>query len=400
MRRTLIIVAAAIVLIGLLIGAYFLFFSGTRSGVTVTENPFGDTAGDRPITDNTSSGPINGAGTIVAPRLMHITEGPVARGVVGITIRSTEVASGTPELGDTEVRYIERASGNVFSFRVHDRVLTRIGNRTLPGVLEAAWSPDGSRAFARFLTTQDGVDRAATYALPADGSEGYFLEAGLASVGITGSSSVYTLLPSASGSVASVATLSGSSVRTLFTSTLASITLASAGKDFVATTKPAESIGGYAFLVNGTTGAFSRILGPLGGLTTLADPTGKLVLYSYTNRGKLYTAVFDTVTRTAVALPVATLTEKCAWVPGVRAVYCGVPAGQKGTLPDEWLQGALSFEDRLWRIDMDTRLATLVIDPSQLAETPVDMVALTLDPLADVLFFVNRIDGSLWSYDF
>ncbi len=401
-RQTILtIIAVLIVLIGLGVAVFFVFFSNKKPAVSVTssENPFGEAGTRTPPTSNTT-GPVEGAGTVVAPHLIRIAEGPVAKGAVALPTKAEAVASGTLALADTEVRYIERASGNIYSFRVHDRTLTRTSNKTLPGVLEAAWLPDGSRAFARFLTNDAGVDRVATYALSADGSEGFFLEANLVSVGAFGSTSMFSLLPSANGSVATLASASGANARTLFTSPMSAITLKAAGTNFVATTKPAATMDGYAFLVNGKTGVFSRILGPFSGLVTLPDPTGAYVLYSYTQRGKGYLAVFDVTKRTITQLPVATIADKCAWAAGSREIYCGVPQSMTGTIPDDWYQGATSFTDRLWKINLDTRLATLIADPGQLAQVSLDMVSLTIDRANDVLVFTNKKDGSLWVYDF
>lgn len=400
-RNVLIIISLGIVLVGLGIGVYFLFFSHSGSSpVPTIPNPFATTGENRSLSQDPSGGPIQGAGTVVAPRLMRITDGPVAKGAVAFPVKVEPVASGSPTLSDTEIRYIDRASGNVYSFRVHDRVLARISNKTLPGIVEAVWLPDGSRAFARFLATEAGVDRVATYALPALGGEGFFLEPGLASVTVTGSSSIATLLPNANGSVATIATGLGTGARTLFSSTLSSILLQSAGADFVATTRAAATVEGYAFSVSGKSGAFTRILGPLPGLSTLPDPTGARVLYSYVSRGKVFLAVYDLKSRVATPLPVTTLAEKCAWTRDGRALYCGAPTNMAGELPDVWYQGAISFSDRIWRVDLDTRLATLIADPKQLADISLDMVALTVDPNTDVLVFTNKKDGSLWSYDF
>ncbi len=115
--------------------------------------------------------------------------------------------------------------------------------------------------------------------------------------------------------------------------------------------------------------------------------------------GKVVTNVLDMSVHAATVLPLATLAQKCAWTPDSRAVYCAVPSSLSGTLPDDWYQGAVSFSDRIWKIDLTTRVATLVVDPAQVANTKIDAVALTLDSQADVLVFMNKIDGSLWSYD-
>lgn len=404
-RRTLIIIASVIVLLGLAVGAYFLFFASSSPSLTNVPNPFG-TSGDRPYVEPTigDGGPVQGAGTLVAPRLIRIANGPVAKGVhaaylpgvpeVASSTASTTVAAAPPEV---EVRYIERQSGNVFLFRFHDRVLTRIGNKTLPGVQDAVWAKDGSQAFVRFLTRNtDGGEQVDTYALPAEGGDGYFLEKGLEAVRVS-SSTVLSLLPNTTGSIASLSDVAGTNVRTLFTSALSSLVVEFAGNDVLATTKASSGLDGYAFLVRNS--VFTRLLGPYRGLATLPSPSGSSVLFSYTERGKIYTRVLDLKTGEVIPLPLTTLAEKCVWAPGERALYCGIPTNLAGDLPDEWYQGARSFTDRLWNIDLDTRLATLVVDPATVADVAIDAVALTVDPGSDVLLFTNRIDGALWGYD-
>lgn len=404
-RRTLIIIASVIVLIGLLVGAYFLFFSkGATLSVGNIPNPFGS-SGDQ--VGSALLGPdgqqIQGAGTVVAPRLIRITDIPVAKGAVGLYIPPViQPASSTiPDVpADTEIRFIERQSGNIYAFRLHDRVLTRVSNRTLPGIQEAFWTSDGSRVFARYLSRMaDGLEHVDTYALPADGGEGYFLEQDLAAVAVRATSTVFSLLPSASGSVGSFSNPDGTNVRTLFTSALSRLSAGFSGGDIVAYTKPSSGLDGYAFLVSGGNGSFTRLLGPLRGLSALPSPEGTSVLYSYVDRGRTYLQVLDLASRNATALPLATLAEKCAWERGGRAVYCGVPTTLSGNVPDDWYQGAQSFTDRIWRIDLDTRLATLIVDPVQVADVAIDAVSLALDPESDVLIFTNKKDGTLWAYD-
>ena len=123
------------------------------------------------------------------------------------------------------------------------------------------------------------------------------------------------------------------------------------------------------------------------------------MLFSYVDRGRLYAQVLDVSERTALPLPLATLPEKCVWTPDGSTLYCAVPTALAGQLPDEWYQGARVFNDRVWRIDLETRVATLVFDPRQLADVGIDAEALSLDAASDILVFMNRTDGSLWSYD-
>lgn len=407
-RRPLLIIASIIVILGIVAALYFLVFAPGASLEVGDPGQFGS-SDDRDI--NVLLGPdgqpIQGAGTVVAPRLIRITDAPVAKGAVALYIppvfdTSTSSASSTVEIvpADIEVRFIERQSGNIYAFRVHDRVLSRVSNRTLPGIQEASWVADGSRAFARYSTRlADGTEHIDTYALPAGEAEGYFMDQDLEQVTVSGTGAVFSLLPNTSGSIGSLSSTDGTGTKTLFTSALSRLRASFSGADLIATTKASSALDGYAFLVSGTNGSFTRILGPFRGLTTLSNPDGSSVLYSYVDRGRAYLQVYSTVGKTSVALPLATLTEKCAWAPGGRAVYCGVPTALAGNVPDDWYQGAQSFSDRIWRIDLDTRLATLIVDPVQVADVAIDAVALTIDPQSDTLVFTNKKDGSLWVYD-
>jgi hypothetical protein len=397
-KKILLFGSIAVVVIGLALGLYFIFFSGKAPGTN--PNPFVG-AGDKEPGDTASSGPIEGAGTVVAPHLIRITEGPVAHGALALHVSVPGVSSTTPPIEDTEVRYIERQSGNVYAFRLHDRTLTRISNKTLPGVIEASWFPDGSQALARFVSNEGGVDSVATYVLSASGGDGYFLTPNLSGAGVTASSSIYTLSTGTGGSAASLIVPSTGAVSTLFSSALSAINTQPLNQtDYLVTTKPSQEIAGYSFIYSTKSKVFSRVIGPSTGLSTLPDPTGKRILYSYVYRGKVLLAVTDVETRSVIQLPVATLAEKCAWAPDGQSLYCGVPTALSTDLPDTWYQGAQHFTDRLWNIDLGTRLATLVVDPMAVAETSIDMVSLTLDPAEDALIFTNKTDGSLWAYDF
>lgn len=408
MRRTLTIIAAAIVLLGLLALAYFFFFAGQEPALTPsdTQNPFGTPAGDTPISDlggGTDTTPTSGDNTptVVSPKLVEITAGPVAKGFnVQNTLGSTD-ATTTPTFPDTEVRYVKRDSGNLYSYMRSAGRITRLSNKTIPGVQEASWLPDGSIAFLRYLSIdQDKSQHIETYALPASGNPGYFLERDLSEVLTIGSTTLFTLLPSTDGSVGALSAYDGTNVRTLFSSQLSQITVLFAGPGVaVAETKPSYDSRGYVFLLNTTTGGMTELIGPTTGLEALPSPSGKEVLLSSVDTGGMHLAVIDVTSHVVTNLPVATFAEKCVWTPDSTAVYCGVPnAAPAGTLPDDWFQGAVFLTDRIWKIDLTARVATLVADLPTLTGTPIDAVSLTLDPRAQLLVFMNNRDDSLWAY--
>lgn len=415
MKRALIIVGAVVLLLGIGVAIYFFFFAN-KPRLAPGQGTLFPSAGD--TTGGTTEGapstqelgkPVAGAGTEVAPRLIRITDKPVALGSVAvyipghqITATSTPSASSTPEVGtdpDVRVEYVERESGNVYGFQAHARTLTRLSNKTLPGVQEATWLADGSLAYVRFLAKAGDTEHINTYALPAMGEGGYLLESDLSQVLVSGSSTLVTLLSTTDGSSATVSTPSGTNVRNLFTSPLSSIRIAFSGSNYIVSTKGSAQADGYAFVVDGKSGSFTRILGPLQGFSTLPSPSGKYVLYSYLERSKLALGVLDLTTHNATRLPLSTLPEKCVWSVGEISLYCGVPTSMTGTFPDDWYQGTTYFSDRLWTINLSDRVATLIIDPKQAGGVDIDMVGLTLDRTNDILVFKNKNDQSLYSYD-
>ncbi len=412
MRRVFLIILAIIVLIGLALGIYMLFFSAKAPDFTANPGSFG-TGGE--YVPGEFGEPGEGevgeteteAGEEVAPRLVKITDGPVAFGSVaftteevveGETVGSTTASSTV--VYDTEVRYVERLSGNVYGYKAHERTLTRISNRTLPGVYEASWLSDGSTVYARFLTESGAGDEVLeTYALPVqEGEGGYFLEPNIAEVAVRGTTTVATLLPSSSGSLASASSADGATVRTLFTSSLSALQLLASNVGYAAYTNASAQSGGYGFLIS-ETGVFERLVGPLRGLTLLPSPSGSYVFYTYLSGSTLRSELLETTSRVSTTIPLGALSEKCVWAPDESSIYCAVPRSVSGTLPDDWYQGVVSFSDRIWKVDLGARVAVLVVDPLNAGGVAIDAVNLAIDPREDTLVFTNKKDDSLWAYD-
>lgn len=412
MRRLLLILLALILLAAVAFGVWYLFFRGAPSGDPreTPGDPFGGAGGGNaeiPEVIPEVGVPMTGAGEEVAPRLFRVAEGPVAYGAVAFRIflpapaefvTEDDSATSAPRLvEDTEIRFVDRASGNLYRYRVDRRELSRLTNRTLPGIQEAAWSRDGERAYLRYLADDGAGERVETYSLPADGSEGYVLQPGLSDV-VVGSTTVLTVLPSGSGAIGTRATLAGASPTTVFSTQLSTLRFAAAGAGFAATTRASANLPGHSYFVS-PNGEFTRLLGPLRGLTVLPSPSGGRYLFGSVGGGTLRLDLLSVNPPGVTALPVSTIADKCAWMPDETRVYCAVPRAVSGTWPDDWYQGQVSPSDRIWEIDLSSRVASLVFDPMLLAEEEVDAVALTIDDGGDVLVFTNKKDGSLWFYD-
>lgn len=399
MRRSLFIIAFVVVLLGAGAVVYFYFFAKAPTLTAESgSSPTLPSAGENtlPATTASSTAPTPVPVTIgSSSHLTKVSTGPVVPGMI-VVDTPAKSASSSPS---TLVYFIERQSGNVYSYNVSSGVVTRTSNRTIPGIQTARWLPDGSLAYVQYLSG-DSASTVNTYALPSDGTNGFFLAQDLADMAVS-AQGVLTLASGVNGSVASIQKDSAHQTE-LFSTPLSSLRIAFVGKNtYLAVTKPSATLAGYAFLVN-SSGVLSRIAGPLPGLVALPSPSGKYVLISYLSGTDIQMELITVATRERVPLPVATIADKCVWTTDDMALYCGIPVDPPSTFayPDDWYQGAVHFSDRIWKIDMDRRYAQLVIDFQKETSDALDAQTLAIDPLNHTLVFINKNDGSFWSYRF
>ena len=409
MRRTLIILFSILLFMALGIGAYALFFT-PHAKVVVTSAPSGNVfpsvggggVGGANATGTlptiVSSATSTGAGTpsSTQPRLMKVSSGPVVPGIVVFDATTTS-ASSTPAI----IQYLSKQNGNIYSYTIASGALARISNKTIPGIQSARWLSDGSLVYVRYFSHIKGASDIQTYALPSNGIGGFPLDQGLAGVSTYKSNALLTVASGANGSSVIRAKTDASGAYTAFQTPLSSIIASFAGPhNYLFYTKSSANLKGYAFLVRGKTGAVTQIAGPLTGLIALPNHAGTEVLISYTQpSGAMATELVNTKKHTVINLPIQTLADKCVWTADDSALYCGVPTNAPtASYPDEWYQGAVSFNDEIWKIDVVGRYAEPILDFQQETGRPLDATALAVDPQNTVLSFVNKRDGSLWEY--
>lgn len=408
MRRTLIIAIIAVAVIALGAAAYFLFFTHTsptpaEPGGTTTLPVAGQGTTPQGGAQGSSGSALSAtpnSPVAVSSRLVQISSGPVVPGEIVLETKPVkEKGATTTSPSVVSVQYVDRESGNVFSYRPQTKVLTRINNKTLPGIQSASWLADGSAAFVRYLSGTD-FSTINTYALAAtSSSSGFFLAQNLADISVS-PTRILTLASGVNGSSASLARLDGSKPAEVFTTPLTAVRASFLGPDqYLVFSKPSSALAGSAYLVSGN-GYFSTLAGPLSGLVALASPSGKWLLVSYVINNAMRTELVEVATHTTTTLPVSTIADKCVWAIDDSAVYCGVPQDPPSgyAYPDDWYQGVVSFSDRIWKINIASRYAQLVLDFSQAKSGNLDATALALDAGNTTLVFVNKSDGSLWSY--
>jgi hypothetical protein len=383
------------------IGDFFPF--GTGGGNTTSNTP--GTNDPRPEIPEPSTTP---------PRMWQISLEPQS-GAIASTSADT-----------TFVRFVDKATGNIFESSLFVTGLKRLTNTTIPKVYEAHWQPKADAVVLRYLDERTNVVKTAIGRLTPMNASG-------ASSASTGTSTSETgasvdgaellelrasFLPDNIGSVAvhprtgalayAVRSDTGSKIfvtgaatpTQIFESAIKDFAVAWAGNTVALQTKPSASAGGFLYYVKTTTAPVERVLGGQIGLNTLPSPDGTKVFYSISTGtgGSFGSGIYTVATGASLDLSISSFREKCVWTKDSVYLFCAssdpIPSG---TYPDHWYQGKVSFNDSFWRISASTGATELVIDPNSVTDQDIDATNLMLDPNEDYLIFTNKIDSSLWS---
>lgn len=393
-------------------------------------NPFGN-GGTNPSPSPTPESVENPPPTpqIQNEKLRRVSSMPVAGYGVYRKERLTEVPAPTPELVvpdgtvpaanavpvlpiapstefATALRYVERATGNIyqtFADRLEERKFT---NTMLPKIYEAFFGNNASVVVMRYLKIDDQtistfLGNVPVEVLGADSTgenelKGSYLPDNITDMSISPDSlKMFYLFNSGEIAVGNTLNFVDNKKTQVFDSPFTEwLSWWPKNGMVTLTTKPSGSVPGYIYAVDTDRKTLSNVFGNINGLTTLTSPSGKLVLY---NDNTLSLSVYNTDTRQTSPLGLKTLAEKCVWSRVSDAVYCSVPKGiPNGEYPDNWYKGEVAFSDGIWKIDINTLNTDLLVDPAQIAGDYIDGIKLSLDEKEDYLFLVNKKDSFLW----
>ena len=440
-RNFILIVIILVVIVAVVFGFFYFYQPANKTDTTEGTNflanflPFGKSKTTTPTNTNTPTD-VSGyvpttEGETQNARLKKISSFPVAGYGVFMKERFTPTEVGAPtqvgeEIKNTKpvvpptefapaLRYVNKATGNIyqtFADRIDER---KFSSTVIPKVYEAFFGNKGESVVMRYLkgdnTIETFVGTLQKEYLGADSIgtnevTGSFLPENISDISVSSDSSKIFYLFDTGDSAAGVAfTLQTNTKIQVFDSPFTEwLSSWPNSKMITVTTKPSANVPGYMYAINSDKkpaststslgGDFNKILGDINGLTTLASPNGKMVLYADNN---LSLNVFTIETGNSNLLGVKTLPEKCVWGTASNTVYCAVPNFiDRGQYPDSWYQGEVSFSDQIWKIDVASGNTTMISDPSSVNGEEVDGIKLSLDEGQNYLFFVNKKDSYLW----
>lgn len=365
---------------------WFLFGQSTAEPVQVPTSGFGSNPEGRSVGEQEEPDTWQDN---VRVRIRRISDVPVS----GFTLNKNLA-------GQEVVRYVERQTGHIQEEVLDSAQETRVSNTTIPSSQEVFWTT-GGRVLFRFLDSDNETIRSFSASTTNNGDvEGLFLGNNFVSMAADPEANrIFYILDEDVGAAGYLANPDGSKSQQIFSHFLKEWLVQWPSSQFIyLTTKASALVEGVLFSLNTKTGEVHKVLGGIPGLTTLVNPSGSRVLYSYQqDNGSVGLVVYDVKKETFRDLQTNSLAEKCVWKDDT-IVVCAVPQrGFRGSFPDVWYQGKYFFTDDLWDIDTTSGTTTQLASLTDVEPVGIDGVDLKISGNGTYLGFINKRDLSLWS---
>ena len=403
MKKILIIISVVLILFLLsLVGYYFIVGTNPSDPNSPTTGfrsffPFG--GNDNPTTNEPA-----------ATTTVNTPETPQIQTNFAQKLRkiSTEQVSGVGTLdvkAGVVLRYIEKATGHIYEVEMFSPKQARISNTTIPLVYDALWGNKNNSLVARYIKDDDHT--LDTYSLTIKISTttentiaGVAFPANVSDISVF-DTNVFYLVQNETLSTGYVSDFGGLKKKLIWNSEIKELNSQFVNAKTVAlTTKPAQNIDGFTYLVDTTTGVVKKLLGNVAGLSTLVGPDGTKAIYLKQN-SNTQMFLFDQKNNLVTGLTPATFPEKCVWSNKNKdMIYCAVPKNTlSGGSLTSWYRGFISFDDDIWKYDLKNNTASIIESLSNDSGEAIDVTKPILSENEQYLVFINKIDGKLWSLD-
>ncbi|MEK7639172.1 MAG: hypothetical protein AAB388_03365 [Patescibacteria group bacterium] len=389
-RKTLIIIGALLILLLIGVWSYLLFFADKQAapGDTFADLDLGDTT-DGTVTDTETDGAGDGStDTVIDSSSDKALRQLTTKHVAGYA----EVTTGS---SSPKVYFVEAGVGHVFALDVESGTETRLSGTSVPGAEIAVIMPDGKHLVIE--TNEAGGKQ--TYIADLNETESSLaltpIEGVVVSLHATEDNELLFAEQTNSSVVGKAYNFAKKTTRTLFT-----IPFREAMIDWGSTAKSIHYVYPKAtrelegFLYKIEAGTLTRL--PVDGFGLTAEGEGSTVLYAEQADAVFSSTLVYATTTSPLSLPV--LPEKCIFTSGATRMLCARDTSTELTssLPDSWYQGAISFADSLWSINVADQSTDLLSNTLSASGRALDITRLSLYKDDSRLYFQNKNDDSLW----
>lgn len=307
----------------------------------------------------------------------------------------------------SSVRYLDRETGYVYDYNLSLGLINQLTNTTKPGVIETFWGDN--KVILRYLDGGQQINYLATLNHGTSSQNigtlsGKELNQTISAFAVSpDKKSYFYLIPTSTGTDGYIGAFSSTANDSkVFSSPFPDWQVSWPNKNLIVlTSAPSFNLNGLAYSLNPTTKKTAIIIREIKGLTTLASPDGKKIVYNDASDGGLRLISLQGSNSSPLSLGVFVLPEKCVWNQDSTSLYCFIPNTKiTQNLPDSWYQGSISFTDSLWSIDASTGSTQQLFNPETSSQAvKIDGINLFFGG-KNKLFFTNKKDGTLWLYNF
>ncbi len=411
-------------------GGYYWFFVRVPSLSVNTGSGSNGSSGNGIFASFGQTGQSNSGGKTSASSTNTRSTAPTALAVPALRELSAMPVGGmmsSTTASTTILRWIDRGTGHIYQAYGDDTAIEEISNTTIPMIYESYWNIPATAFIFQSLTensdavtsfyatlspaspvtasTSSSTAQLTPYSLTGSPLPSGTLAMAISPVSGKTGNQVFTLVKDGSGGATGyVSNFDGTKKTQIFNTPLQQLNVQWPNANMITLTTKGTAFGtGFLYFINPKTGTFNKIIGGVNGLATLTNNDASKVLYSHTNPAGngMTTSVYNLATGQSQDLPFDTLAEKCFWSRlQTNDLYCAIPSSiPAANYPDAWYQGTVSFSDSIWEIDTITGDVHELVDLTKTARQSIDAENLELSPTENFIYFVNKKDLSLWSFD-
>jgi hypothetical protein len=414
-KRLAIAVLVVLFFVVIILVWYFFYAKPTESPITKKGGPYFGQQGRRPgdtfILSHATSSSVTFVSDPLKDPLVQIWDKPatgetyVVQNIMKDVMEKIDNGSSTVEVKksvkatSTIVMFVDRETGYIYGYPIETGKIFQISNTLIPGIHDAYIFGDGTRVLMRYIDQQKNtvvgviatIPHVPQIETPLPLTHIEYLNSKVVSVAISQDKEEVSYV---------VATDNGSSIYTLdkerdpvlvASSPFKEWDLSYGGKSLYVTTKPSAYIEGMTFSLP----LFQSEIVKKTGLMTLPDESGNLFASMWGKQGLVTFLYNNGATK---VFSVQTLTKKCAYG-SESLLVCGVPRtiprGSEG-LPDDWFQGAITFQDDLSVINKNEGIAYPLYSFDSTKEGDFDVYGIVVSEKNDLYTFLRRQDETLW----
>jgi hypothetical protein len=377
--------------------------------------------------------PLNPNGSVTPPGKRNggtLSPGGNASGsTIPAPLPTLRLLSATPVAGysasstaaTTTIVWVDRGRGNVYEASDAAADITTLSNTVVPKIFNAVWNKnltafigslyeDGNLTPTNIyaeLQKQRGVTASSTAMNPS--LTPYVLQGKDIPGNVIGyavspdKTRLFILLNENGSGVGYIAAFNGTGMTRLFSTPMTQVSVDWPSDNVISIiTKGSKIYNGFLYFVNPKTGVWTRVLGPVTGLSAVVSHDGKNVIYSSTDGDtSISTAIYSVTAATSTDAVIRTVADKCAWGKLYTSiVYCGVPSDlPSAAYPDDWYYGNISFNDRIWQLNAKTGEVKQIASITDQSDRIIDTYRPDTDSRDKYLLFMNKTDLSFWSLD-